>query len=142
MFHLPFRLWLVGVGDGVFSSCIDSKHLSLYIHLLKGRDQVGGLHDWGSAGDDGVVWDDLVLGRVVDGVDPGGVADGLLPHHGGEDGGQVDGDQFSGEGRQDEVASGSEIDPVQPRGVGVLGEERSFIGHPPFAVTLRLKGGH
>ena len=73
------------MGDGVLPSCIDLKNLLLYIHLLKGRDQVGGLQDRGSAGDDGVVRDDLVLGRVVDGVDPGSVADGLLPRHGREE---------------------------------------------------------
>ena len=38
-----------------------SKNSLLYIHLLEGRDQVGGLQDWDSAGDDGVVRDHFIL---------------------------------------------------------------------------------
>lgn len=54
----------------------------------------------------------------------------------------VDGDPFGGEGGQDKVAGGLKIDPAKLGGVEVLGEEGRFGGHPPFTVSLCLKGGH
>ena len=67
---------------------MDLQDLLLYIHLFEFGVQVDGLQDGGPVSEDGLVPDDLVLGRIVHLVQLGNVPYGLLTLDGGHDCGE------------------------------------------------------